>query len=514
MRYGKRSLKAVDFLRWFVFAPVALFSLIAPTQAQATVEAGLSSVGYSIDPNENQPTRTDTQYVSCGSEIENNINRNYDYEPYQQCPDDFFMIHLSGFVTVPDGTQSVTFWLAHDDGATLQVGTQPLNDWWFDTGCSWDIAPTIEITDATMPVDVWFYERGGNTCLMLAWELDDQGLEIVPDSAFTQTLAVVPTTTTTIPTTTTTMPTTTTTETPTTTTTEPEQTTTTTTEAPSTSTTLVETTTTSPQTTTSTTTTTTTSTTAPTTTAPATTTTSSTSPPLPSTTLPAPPEPTIPITTTLPPEPAPTTIPDEPSVEAVTEAFADADTPDEVLAVAQALFETELSDEAFAEVLDQVFAEPLTDEAFTEVLTSILTDDITDEQFASVIGILDDLPADQALEAITTIVDNGITAEQAVTVAESAGALQFVTGEIATEIFDTIVIDDLTDEQTVKIVSAVQDATTEVREAFEAELNIFDGGGFDFYIPTDSTVPVSTRRAIVAVSATFVAVPVASRRAR
>ena len=201
-------------------------------------------------------------------------------------------------------------------------------------------------------------------------------------------------------------------------------------------------------------------------------------------------------------------------MEAVTEAFADADTPDEVLAVAQALFETELSDEAFAEVLDQVFAEPLTDEAFTEVLTSILTDDITDEQFASVIGILDDLPADQALEAITTIVDNGITAEQAVTVAESAGALQFVTGEIATEIFDTIVIDDLTDEQTVKIVSAVQDATTEVREAFEAELNIFDGGGFDFYIPTDSTVPVSTRRAIVAVSATFVAVPVASRRAR
>jgi hypothetical protein len=70
------------------------------------------------------------------------------------------------------------------------------------------------------------------------------------------------------------------------------------------------------------------------------------------------------------------------------------------------------------------------------------------------------------------------------------------------------------DEQTGKIVSAVQKATTEVREAFEAELNIFDGGGFDLYIPTDSTVPVSTRRAIIAVSATFVAVPVASRRAR
>lgn len=199
-------------------------------------------------------------------------------------------------------------------------------------------------------------------------------------------------------------------------------------------------------------------------------------------------------------------------MEAVTEAFADADTPDEVLAVAQALFDTELTDEAFTEVLDQVFAEPLTDEAFTEVLTSILTDDITDEQFASVIDILDDLPADQALEAITTIVDNGITEAQATTVAENADALKFVTGEMANEIFDTIVQDNLTDEQTGKIVSAVQEASTVVREAFEEQINIFDGGGFDFYIPTDSTVPVSTRRAIIAVSATFVAVPVASRR--
>jgi len=321
------------------------------------------------------------------------------------------------------------------------------------------------------------------------------------------------TTTTTTSTTTTELPTTTTTEPETTTTTEPTTTTTSTT-TPTTTTTLVETTTTSPQTTTSTTTTTTTSTTAPTTTAPATTTTSSTSPPLPSTSLPTPSETTTPTTTTLPPEPAPTAIPADPSVEAVTEAFAKAATPAEVIAVAQALFETELSDEAFAEVLDQVFAEPLSDEAFTEVLTSILTDDITDEQFASVIGILDDLPAGQALEAITTIVDNGITEAQATTVAESAGALKFVTGEIANEIFDAIVQDNLTDEQTGKIVSAVQEASTTVREAFEEQINIFDGGGFDFYVPTDSIVPVSTRRAIIAVSATFVAVPVASRRSR
>ena len=183
-------------------AIVGFFAPLSSAQANAG-GAGLTSVGFIIDQSQMPPVRSDLQYVSCGSEIENDINRNYNYEPFQQCPNDLFMIHLSGFVTVPEGTQTVTFWLAHDDGATLQVGDQPLNDWWFDTGCSWDIAPEIQVVDLTMPLDVWLYEYGGDTCLMLGWQLDGQALAIVPDSAFTQTLAVVPTTTTT---TTTTLP--------------------------------------------------------------------------------------------------------------------------------------------------------------------------------------------------------------------------------------------------------------------------------------------------------------------
>ena len=454
-----------------MFVPVAILAMFSPTQARATNEQGSATI---TEPTDFLFTYSEpTQFIAT-------------------------TLNSDGFQADPQ------LWLYNADSGELIT----TND---------DFAGLQSRID--LPLEAGNYRLRASTCCYQpdVWRTDPSGgFNVRYELSFNGN--PTNTTTTTTSTTTTELPTTTTTEPEPTTTTEPTSTTTSTTQLTTTST-LVETTTTSPQTTTSTTTTTTTSTTAPNTTAPATTTTvptttttSSTSLPLPSTTLPVPPETTTTTTTTLPPEPAPTTIPAEPSVEAVTEAFADADTPDEVLAVAQALFETELTDEAFAEVLDQVFTEPLSDEAFTEVLTSILTDDITDEQFASVIGILDDLPADQALEAITTIVDNGITEAQATTVAESAGALKFVTGEIANEIFDTIVQDNLTDEQTGKIVSAVQEASTVVREAFEEQINIFDGGGFDFYIPTDSTVPVSTRRAIVAVSATFVAVPVASRR--
>ena len=205
IRKFRRVVRAIIKRGGLIYIPVALFGFFAPlSSAQANAGgAGLTSVGFIIDQSQMPPVRSDLQYVSCGSEIENDINRNYNYEPFQQCPNDLFMIHLSGFVTVPEGTQTVTFWLAHDDGATLQVGDQPLNDWWFDTGCSWDIAPEIQVVDLTMPLDVWLYEYGGDTCLMLGWQLDGQALAIVPDSAFTQTLAVVPTTTTT---TTTTLP--------------------------------------------------------------------------------------------------------------------------------------------------------------------------------------------------------------------------------------------------------------------------------------------------------------------
>ena len=67
--------------RWLVFAPVAILALFAP-QANAEPIAGLETRYFIID--EVPPTRSDDIHTECGSEVENNINRSYDGEPFEE----------------------------------------------------------------------------------------------------------------------------------------------------------------------------------------------------------------------------------------------------------------------------------------------------------------------------------------------------------------------------------------------------------------------------------------------
>ena len=63
-----------------------------------------------------------------------------------------------------------------------------------------------------------------------------------------------------------------------------------------------------------------------------------------------------------------------------------------------------------------------------------------------------------------------------------------------------IVVSEVTAEDGLAISQALVDAPTEVKEAFEEELNIFEGV-FDIYVPTDSGINVGVRRTFVAVTA-------------
>lgn len=102
--------------------------------------------------------------------------------------------------------------------------------------------------------------------------------------------------------------------------------------------------------------------------------------------------------------------------------------------------------------------------------------------------------------------------EIAVAYATDPQVLATVTADEATEIFDAIIVDELTPEQAAEIIDAVQDAPPEVREAFEEEINVFDGT-FDTYVPLGSNVSVSTRRTVTAATAALGAtVPVANRK--
>lgn len=102
--------------------------------------------------------------------------------------------------------------------------------------------------------------------------------------------------------------------------------------------------------------------------------------------------------------------------------------------------------------------------------------------------------------------------EIAVAYATDPEVLATVTADEATEIFDAIIVDELTPEQAAEIVAAVQDAPPEVREAFEEEINVFDGT-FDTYVPLGSSVSVSTRRTVTAATAALGAtMPIANRK--
>ena len=115
------------------------------------------------------------------------------------------------------------------------------------------------------------------------------------------------------------------------------------------------------------------------------------------------------------------------------------------------------------------------------------------------------------LEELKTLIEDGLNDEQATELATNPDVLEVATADVAEEIFAAINEETLTPEAGLAIVEAVQDAPQEVREAFEKEIDIF-AGNTDTYVPVGSAIPVSQRRAIIAISAMTSLAPVASRR--
>ena len=221
--------------RWLIPLPAIVLSFW-PTLVRADAQPGIAT-SYYKPINQIPPIRSTSAYPLCGTEIENNINRNYDYELYEDCTYDLFMIHMTGFIDIPEH-DTIEFMLATDDGGTIQIGNYSWGNW-NDQGCTWMMSGELTLEPGSNAFNVWMYEHGGNSCLMLAWKIDNEGWAMVPDEVFTQQAVATTTTTssttsTSTTTTTTTSPSTTTTS---TTTTLPQETTTTTEPVQSTTTT-------------------------------------------------------------------------------------------------------------------------------------------------------------------------------------------------------------------------------------------------------------------------------------
>ena len=106
------------------------------------------------------------------------------------------------------------------------------------------------------------------------------------------------------------------------------------------------------------------------------------------------------------------------------------------------------------------------------------------------------VPATTTTTTVPVVIPPEPTPEEATELATDPEVLAEVTAEEATQIFEALVVDDLSEEQLTALVAAVQDAPTAVRESFEASVNVF-GGAVDTYVPVGSTVPVKTRRALI-----------------
>jgi hypothetical protein len=84
--------------------------------------------------------------------------------------------------------------------------------------------------------------------------------------------------------------------------------------------------------------------------------------------------------------------------------------------------------------------------------------------------------------------------------ATSAKVLESIDGQQATEVFDAIVVAEVSEEAGAQIAEALTGATTDVKESFEEEINVF-AGVFDTYVALGSNIDVGDRRTVIAVGA-------------
>ena len=177
--------------------PALAFALF-PQSVQAEVLPGLIVTAYEI-PAE-LPVMADDVYPVCNIYVEANINQYWGGDVVGGCRADWVMLHYQGFIQIPEH-QTIQFWVASDDGGVATIGDVSLGRWQAQ-GCSATETGYVDMAAGEYPLDFWFFEAGGDTCAMLAWNIDDQGWEIIPERAFTtESTPSTTTSTTTVPTT-------------------------------------------------------------------------------------------------------------------------------------------------------------------------------------------------------------------------------------------------------------------------------------------------------------------------
>jgi hypothetical protein len=137
---------------------------------------------------------------------------------------------------------------------------------------------------------------------------------------------------------------------------------------------------------------------------------------------------------------------------------------------------------------------------------------IKDEAVVEALVNIEQATPTEVKAIVTELLAFALTTDQAVSVASEPAVLEVLTNAEAEQVFEQVAVEELSTEQAVELVAAVQEAPSSVRKAFEAVLNLFEGFADD-YVMTNQTVPIKTRRALIALSAVFlVTAPAPTRR--
>jgi hypothetical protein len=161
-------------------------------------------------------------------------------------------------------------------------------------------------------------------------------------------------------------------------------------------------------------------------------------------------------------------------------------------------------DEPVTTVVPVLPPEPVVDEPV--VIDEAVIDEAANNIVALValVANLDEATPGQVETIVEAVLAQEVSQEQATVLAGSAEVLAVITQDQASQIFEALDLNQLSDNQLDEVIAAVQDAPTEVREAFETEINIFDGAA-DTYVPIGSAVPISSRRVVIAATGIVVA---------
>lgn len=145
-------------------------------------------------------------------------------------------------------------------------------------------------------------------------------------------------------------------------------------------------------------------------------------------------------------------------------------------------------------------------------MSPVALEERVDPAVLDLVENLSDLSEAEIVAAIETILETGLNEQEATLLATNPDVLAVVTQEEAVAIFDAIDLSELSEVEALALVAAVQDASAEVREAFEDEIDVFAGSS-DTYVPLGSSVPISTRRVIIASAALVITgTPAPTRR--